>query len=126
MIDVDDIVAALGRITTRLSELPDDAFEERAELHERRAVLRELAREARDDARAADPRVVDRRIAALERRILALGGETIRFTGESMGGNSAVRHMQLLNERIVEAQGVPELQAELRELRAARERMRRR
>ena len=119
--ELDDLIAELASIRSRLDELGDDNFGERAELVERRNELRLMARRLA----GADPQTVEgisQRIRFLEQRRDQILGNRLSQNAAAqtgMGGGIDPEYVHRMNRQIAEAGGLDEITQELRRLRDA-------
>jgi DNA repair exonuclease SbcCD ATPase subunit len=119
MSDIDAIFHEITEIDQQLSDLPEDAFDERARLQARHEELRQQA------ARLAAESDVDRPIgeletelAALRQQLDAIEGERIDMVQQSGGGDAAGPGAEglggvSLNRQIEAAQGADEIKARI-------------
>lgn len=119
MSDVDRIFEELMDIRRRLDELPADAFDERAQLEERRE---ELHAAAADQDEAGDERPtheIEIELVSLRQRldkIEATGIDVVQQHGGSALEASAAGESMDLNRQVESAQGADELRVRIRKL----------
>jgi hypothetical protein len=120
--DVDDVLRELAAISRRLAELPADAWDQRARLHERRAELRAAARPARPFAGVATSTLEDelaklhrRRQQLLDRRLSA---GHVGFGGGPGGGGFDPVQLAEMNAGIDAASGIADVEEAIRRVQA--------
>jgi len=116
---LDDLIRELGDAFDKLNGLPDDAFAERYELHNRQTELREqIARfqQDPDDGRSTDDLL--RELANQRERLAAIERQRIDMVSQSGGGSASGTGSDgwggvVLNQQIEAAGGAPEIRARI-------------
>lgn len=128
--DMDATLRELAAISRRLDELPADAWEQRARLHERRAELRAAARPAKPYAGVATSKLegdlgqLHRRRQQLLDRRLSTGH--VGFGGGPGGGGFDPVQLAEMNADIDAASGLAEVEEAIRRIEAELDDRRRR
>ena len=120
MSDLDSIFSEMSEISTRLDELPDDAFEERAALERRREELRARAAALSDSMGDLRPTAeIQAELISLRERLNAVEVSEIDVVSQHGGSGleaSVASDAIGINRRIEEASGVDQLQSRIRKL----------
>jgi hypothetical protein len=113
---IDSLVAELAEIHTRLSELPEGSFPERAALRDRRALLRKEARELGNASTATHPAAAHDRLTYLKAELnRRMGGRLSQSAGAQtgVGGGIDPKFVHRINRKIDDATNVEELRGEI-------------
>ena len=120
MSDLDRIFGELSEISMRLMDLPQDAYDERAELEGRREALHAEAaalRESIGDQRPTPE--IETELESLRARLEQIKGTGIDVVSQAGGSGlevSGATDTMDLNRRIQAGQGADELQSRIRHL----------
>lgn len=118
---LDEILAELDRIQERLADLPEDAFDAKAQLQSRQADLRSEAARLREESPVPNEDLVDR-LNRLEARWEQLRKERINLISQAGGGSEGgdfgfVSDAAEINRQIDEANDLQELETEIADIR---------
>jgi hypothetical protein len=121
MPDFDELLHALAMVDEQLLELPDDAIEQRAMLHDRQHELRALLHilvPTYDVIRSTASLRTE--LANIEERLRAIEEQEVNVAEQGQDGGSLIGgrlDITDIDERIEEGQGVPELRDRMMHLR---------
>jgi len=119
MSDIDAIFHEITEIDQKLTELPDDAFEERLQLQQRHDELHREAAALAADADANRPiGEIEAELAALRQQLDSIEGKRIDMVQQSGGGDASGPGAEglgatSLNWQIEEAQGADQIKARI-------------
>ena len=120
MSDLDRIFSELSEISLKLSDLPEDAYDERADLESRREALHAEAAALRESV--GDPRPTSEirtELESLQERLQQIKGSEIDVVSQSGGSGlevSGATDTLDLNRMIETGQGADELRSRIRHL----------
>ena len=121
MPDFDELLHALAMVDEQLLELPDDAIEQRAMLHDRQHELRALLHilvPTYDVIRSTASLRTE--LADIEERLRAIEEQEVNVAEQGQDGGSLIGgrlDITDIDKRIEEGQGVPELRDRMMHLR---------
>ena len=120
MSDLDSIFSEMSEISTKLYELPDDAYAERVTLESRREELRAEAASLSDSMGDSRPTAeIKAELDALQDRLSTIEGSEIDVVGQHGGSGleaSAASDAMGINRQIEQGSGADELRSRIRRL----------